>query len=264
MQNVFSGYNHRQPMATLAIIQARMSSTRLPGKVLMDIASGTTVLECMLARVAESDEIDRTVVATTTNEKDRVLIDFLNSHNVPYFAGSEDDVLDRYYQTAKAFGAEKGCVIVRMTSDCPLIDPRVIDDTIQYFKKGDFDYASNNLEPYTFADGMDVEVFSFGALEKAWREASNPSHREHVTFYFWKNPGKFKIGQLMNPHEGQADYRLTLDYQEDINVLRDIYAHLYSHDPRFTMADTLAYLDAHPEIKKLNANVTRNASWQGA
>lgn len=251
-------------MVTIAIIQARMSSTRLPGKILLDIAPGTTVLECMLARVATCTEIDQTIVATTTNPKDVVLVDFLKARDLPCFVGSEEDVLDRYYQAAKAFGAKSGDVIVRMTSDCPLIDPKVADTTIRFFKDGDFDYASNNLEPYTYADGMDTEVFSFDTLERAWKEATSPAHREHVTFYMWKNPELFKIGQYQNPKEGQAGYRLTLDYPEDLAVLSDVYTHLFPSNPLFSMEDILAYLDAHPEVKKINTDVERNASWKSA
>ncbi|MEK7201073.1 MAG: glycosyltransferase family protein [Patescibacteria group bacterium] len=249
-------------MKTYAIIQARMASTRLPGKILLDIAPGTTVLECMLSRVAACTEIDTTIVATTTSEKDLVLIDFLEKHKLPYFVGDENDVLDRYYQTALAFGAKSGDVIVRMTSDCPLIDPSVADTTIRFFKDGDFEYASNNLEPYTYADGMDTEVFSFDALERAWKESTIPAHREHVTFYMWKNPELFRIGQYVNPKEGQVAYRLTLDYQEDLDVLSDVYQHLYPQNPLFTMEDILGYLNAHPEVKALNTDVERNASWK--
>lgn len=251
-------------MSTFAIIQARMSSTRLPGKVLMDIAPGKTILACMLERVAASKEIDKTVIATTVNPKDQVLVEYLQKINQPYFVGSEDDVLDRYYQAALSHGAKAGDVIVRMTSDCPLVDPKVADATIRHFKQGDFDYASNNLEPYTYADGMDTEVFSFDTLERTWKEAVQPAHREHVTFYMWKNPGLFKIGQYENPVKGKAGYRLTVDYPEDLEVLSRVYAQLYPGDQLFSMEAILEYLDAHPEVKKINTEVERNASWKAA
>ncbi len=251
-------------MATIAIIQARMSSTRLPGKILLDIAPGKTILACMLERVAASKEIDKTVIATTTNPKDHVLVDYLKKTGQPYFVGSEDDVLDRYYQAAKAHGAKAGDIIVRMTSDCPIIDPRIIDETVRYFKSGDFDYASNNLEPYTYADGMDTEVFAFDALEKAWKEATIPAHREHVTFYMWKNPDIFKIGQYSNPQKNRAGYRLTIDYPEDYQLLMAVYAALYIKNNLFTMNEILDFLDAYPDIKKINADVARNASWTAA
>jgi spore coat polysaccharide biosynthesis protein SpsF len=218
----------------------------------------------MLERVKQCKEIDAISIATTDNPKDQVLVNYLKEKNIPYYVGSEDDVLDRYYQAAKALGATSGDSIVRMTSDCPLIDPRVADTTIRFFKGGDYDYASNNLEPYTYADGMDTEVFSFDTLERAWKEAVKPAHREHVTFYMWKNPELFKIGQYRNPVAGQAGYRLTLDYPEDLELLRTIYAELHPKNPLFTMEEILSYLDNHPEVKKVNADVVRNASWGSA
>ena len=251
-------------MKTFAIIQARMGSTRLPGKILLNIAPEVTVLDCMLDRVKHCTEIDTTIIATTENPKDKVLVDYLEKNKILQYVGSENDVLDRYYQAALAHGAKSGDVIVRMTSDCPLVDPIVADTTIRFFKDGDFDYASNNLEPYTYADGMDTEVFSFDALERAWKEATSPAHREHVTFYMWKNPDVFKIGQYINPKANQAGYRLTLDYQEDLDLLKNIYAELHTKNPLFTMEEILGYLDAHPEIKAINADVERNASWKAA
>ena len=251
-------------MATIAIIQARMSSTRLPGKVLLDIAPGKTILACMLERVAASKEIDKTVIATTTNPKDQVLVDYLEKTGQPYYVGSENDVLDRYYQAALAHGAKQGDIIVRMTSDCPIIDPKVIDETIRFFKSGDFDYASNNLEPYTYPDGMDTEVFSFDTLEKAWKEAINTSHREHVTFYMWKNPSMFKIGQYVNPQKDNAGYRLTIDYKEDFELLQAVYTALYPKNNLFTIKEITDFLDANPDIKNLNTEVVRNASWKAA
>ncbi len=249
-------------MSTIAIIQARMNSTRLPGKVLLEIAPGKSILECMLERVTASKSIDKIVVAVTENPKDVALVQFLEKIHQPYFVGSEDDVLDRYYKTAKAFGAQKEDIIVRMTSDCPLIDPKIIDETIQFFRSGDYDYASNNLEPYTYPDGMDTEVFTFAALEKAWKEATETSHREHVTFYFWKNPEIFRIGQYRNSISNQACYRLTLDYPEDYELLKRVYESLAPRKPIFTMKDILEFLDESPDIKKLTSEVERNASWK--
>jgi spore coat polysaccharide biosynthesis protein SpsF len=251
-------------MSTVAIIQARMSSTRLPGKILLDIAPGKTILACMLERVAASKEIDKTIIATTTNPKDQVLVDYLKQTGQASYVGSEDDVLDRYYQAALAHGAKSGDIIVRMTSDCPIIDPKVADETIRFFKNGDFDYASNNLEPYTYADGMDTEVFSFDTLEKAWKEATSPAHREHVTFYMWKNPQIFKIGQYKNPKPNQAGYRLTIDYGVDYELLKEVYKNLYSKDPLFSNDMIVEFLNAHPEVNNLNSETERNKSWKSA
>ncbi len=250
--------------AVIAIIQARMSSTRLPDKVLLDIAPGKTVLACMLERVGKCKEIDKIIIATTENPKDQVLVEYLKALGQPYFVGDENDVLDRYYQAAKAHGAKTGDVIARMTSDCPIIDPRIVDETIRFYKDNNFDYASNSLEPYTYPDGMDIEVFSFDALEKAWKEATTPSHREHVTFFFWKNPDIFKIGQYVNSNKNQAGYRLTLDYPGDYELLKAVYQALYLKDPLFTMRDILTFLDNNPDVKRLNTEVERNVSWKSA
>ena len=251
-------------MATIAIIQARMSSTRLPGKILFEIAPEKTILSCMLERVAASKEIDKTIIATTTNPKDHVLVDYLEKAGQPYYVGNENDVLDRYYQAALVHGAKQGDIIVRMTSDCPIIDPKVIDETIQFFKSGDFDYASNNLEPYTYADGMDTEVFSFNTLEKTWKEATIPAHREHVTFYMWKNPNIFKIGQYKNHKPNQAGYRLTIDYSVDYELLKEVYKNLYPKDPLFSNDMIVEFLNQHPEVKNLNSETERNKSWKAA
>ena len=241
-----------------------MGSTRLPGKILLNIAPDTTILECMIERVKHCKEIGTTIIATTDNQKDTVLVDFLKKNNIPYYVGSQNDVLDRYYRTAKAYGAKEGDMIVRLTSDCPLIDPAVVDTTIRFFKNGDFDYASNNLEPYTYADGMDTEVFSFDTLERVWKEAVTSAHREHVTIYIWKNPDIFTVARFVNPNPNQAGYRLTLDYLEDLELLQKVFAEIHPKNPIFTMEEMLSYLDAHPEVKNINADVERNASWKAA
>ena len=244
---------------TYAIIQARMSSTRLPGKVLKELVPGMTALEYMLKRVSRSAELDTIIVATTENPSDVAIAEKMKDIGQPYFIGSENDVLDRYYKAAVHAGAKEGDIIVRLTSDCPLHDPAVIDEVVRFFKSGNFDYAENCIEPYTYPDGMDTEVFSFTSLQKAWKEAQKPSHREHVTFYFWTNPELFKVGRYKNPKKGQADYRLTLDYPSDYELIRKVAEHFAPHMD-FTMDEILAFLDEHPDIKALNKDVMRNAA----
>jgi spore coat polysaccharide biosynthesis protein SpsF (cytidylyltransferase family) len=251
-------------MKTFFIIQARLKSTRLPEKVLLEIAPGKTILECMLERVEKSRLTNKIIVATTTNPADEKLINFLKKINQDYFVGSENNVLDRYYQTAKAFGAKPDDIIVRLTSDCPLIDPEVVDKTIQFYIDGGFDYAANGLEPYTYPDGMDTEVFSFARLEQAWQEATKEAHREHVTFYFWKNPDKFKIGRLVNLKKEQGKYRLTIDYPEDYELLKAVYAGLHDRNHGFGMEEIVKFLEKNPNINSLNKKFSRNASWQNA
>ena len=250
-------------MSTIAIIQARMSSTRLPGKILKELVPGTTALEYMLTRISHATLLDKIIIATTENSSDVVIVEKMKGIGQSYFVGSENDVLDRYYKAAIGAGAQHGDIIVGLTSDCPLHDPAVIDEVVRYFKSGDYDYAENALEPYTYPDGMDTEVFTFDALERAWKEATKPSHREHVTFYFWKNPGLFKLGHCENPKAGQADYRLSLDYPSDYELISKVAQH-FAPRMDFTMDDILEFLDAHPEIKNLNANVSRNAAHKTA
>lgn len=244
-----------------AIIQARMASTRLPGKILMELLPGKNVLECMLERVSRSKFINKIVVATTNNPKDKKLVDFLKSIRQEYFVGSENDVLDRYYHAAKKNVSSEKDILVRLTSDCPVIDPEIIDAVIESYFDNNCDFASNTLFPYTFPDGMDTEVVSFKNLEKAWREAVLPSHREHVTFYFWQNPKLFRIFYYKSPKD-RSSYRLTLDYPEDYQLLKNIYQNLYGAKKDFNLEDIIKYLDANPKIKNLNATIARNAGWR--
>lgn len=240
-----------------------MSSTRLPGKILKELLPGVSALEYMLKRVSRAAELDKIIVATTENPADLAIVEKMKAIGQPYFVGSEDDVLDRYYKAALHAGAKKGDVIVRLTSDCPLHDPAVVDDVVKFFKSGTYDYAENAIEPYTYPDGMDTEVFTFGALERAWKEATKPSHREHVTFYFWTNPELFKLGHYENPCKGQGEYRLTLDYPSDYELIRKVAEH-FAPRTDFTMEEIIEFLDAHPEVKSLNKDVMRNAAHKTA
>ena len=168
-------------MKIISIIQARLGSTRLPGKVLKPILS-RPMLSYMLERVKAAKRIDALMIATTENKSDQPIVEFCRSEKIKCFRGSENDVLDRYYQAARSVQAE---IIVRLTADCPLIDPAVVDEIVEAFltKYPNIDFASN-VKPATFPDGMDIEVFSFAALEWAWKETKNPLEREHVTPYF--------------------------------------------------------------------------------
>lgn len=246
---------------TVAIIQARMKSTRLPRKILMPLAGEMNALQCMLARLKQSKRVDKVVFAVANTEEDTEIHRFLDTIGTPYVVGSEDDVLDRYWQAARKFAAP-GDTIVRLTSDCPVIDPAIVDKVIDLFHEKKVDFASNSLEPYTFPDGTDAEVFSYENLERAATEATLPSHREHVTFYFWKNPELFKIYNVQNTSD-QYGYRLTLDYPEDHQLLKRVYEH-FSPRVDFTLAEIIGYLDSHPEVNKLNAHVIPRAGWQSA
>lgn len=242
-----------------AIIQARMGSTRLPRKVLMTI-DGQPLLQLQLERVAQSKLIDKIVVATTTSKADDVLYDYCVDHKIECFRGSENDVLQRYYDCAKQFGAS---VIVRLTADCPFSDPAVIDKTIELYNRSNVDYAANTVPPdtSTFPDGSDVEVFSFSALERAHREARDQADREHVTFYFWKSNKTFRTAQLKND-ENWSPYRFTVDYPEDLEVITFVVRELRKHNTFGHIPEIIHILNSHPDIKSKNENYYFGIGWK--
>ena len=225
----------------VAIIQARMSSQRLPGKVLMDI-SGKPMLQHIIDRVNEAKLINDIVIATTTKEEDKSIIQLIADNGMKGYRGSELDVLDRYYQTVaryKRIGRTSNInTIVRITSDCPLIDPRIIDKTIEFYLNGNFDYVSN-VE--TYPDGLDTEVFSYNALAKTWKEAKEPRDREHVTSYICSHPKKFKVG-LLESGQDFSKYKWSVDTIEDLEFARTIYRKLGN---KFYMEDILKLLEFH-------------------
>lgn len=237
-----------------AIIQARMGSTRVPGKVLLDIR-GHPMLWHVVNRVRQVRSLDQVLVATSDGSSDDPIAAFCEQEGIPCFRGSEDDVLDRYYQAAKWIGAD---VVVRITADCPLVDPSIVDDVVRCFVEGDYDYVSNT-DPPTFPDGLDAEVFSFDALERAWREARWQSEREHVTPYMRKHPELFRIGNLTY-EENLAGMRWTVDEPQDLEFVRAVYDHLGSTS--FGMADVLDILKKRPELAEINASIGRNEGYQ--
>lgn len=237
-------------MKTVAIIQARMGSTRLPGKVLKKVL-GKPLLEYQLERVKKSRLIDEIVVATTVKEQDQPIVDFCMEKGVSCYRGSEEDVLARYYEAAKAYEAD---IVVRLTSDCPVIDPDVIDRVIQAFLEDEeADYVSNTLER-TFPRGMDTEVFSFQALEQAFQSARMQSEREHVTPYIWKNSDRFSIKSVFH-RDDLSIHRWTVDTPEDFELIKKMIEHLYRVQRDFSMEDMLQLLDQHPQWKEINAHI---------
>lgn len=236
----------------IAIIQARYSATRLPGKVLLSL-DRKTVLENVVDRTRKAQGLDKVVVATSTAPEDDSIAKLCAEKDIDCFRGNLNDVLDRYYQAAKKFNAD---IIVRITADCPLIDPQIIDRAVSKFLSGKFDYVSTGRIKSTFPDGLDTEVFSFEVLSKAWKEAKLPSEREHVTPYIWKNPDKFKIFTLENDRD-LSDYRLTLDEEEDYKLLQDIHTNVSD----LTTKNIIAYLDSHKKIGKINAKIKRNEGY---
>ena len=240
----------------VAIMQARMGSTRLPGKVLIDI-QGKPLLEHIVDRVKRSKLIAMTIIATTVNEKDKAIIELAENLDIPYYVGSEDDVLDRFYQTAKKYKAE---TIVRITSDEPFLDPEITDKVVGYYLKckDSIDYVSNTIKP-TYPDGLDTEVFSFKALERAWREAKKPSEREHVTPYIWNHPELFRLANVEN-EEDLSHLRWTLDDDADLKFTQEIYARLY-HGNIFLMQDILNLLAKNPWLVDINKGTLRDEGY---
>jgi spore coat polysaccharide biosynthesis protein SpsF len=235
-----------------AIIQARMGSTRLPKKVMLNIL-GKPVLWHVVNRVSKARLIDGVIVATTVNSEDGIIVEFCKSNNILVFRGSENDVLDRYYQCAKKYNIKD---IVRITADCPLHDPNVIDMVINEYLKGDYDYVSNTIE-YTFPDGLDVEVFSFEALEDTWKNAKLPSEREHVTSYIRKNE-KFKMKNVYS-NKKYPIYRCSLDNPEDYEFIKRIYEDIGKD--MFYIDDIINYLRGHQELLKINQHIKINEGY---
>ena len=239
-------------MKILAIVQARMGSSRLPGKALKDI-QGRSMLARVVRRAQRSSLIDRLIVATTDKEADDAIASECKVLGVSVFRGSEDDVLDRYYQAAKAFSAE---AVVRITSDCPLIDPDVIDRVVRVFLDNRPDYASNTIEN-TYPRGLDVEVFTFSALEKAWRNASRDFERVHVTPYIYLHPELFRKLSVTG-EKNLSFYRWTVDTAEDLALVRAIYEKM-GGDDHFSWRDVLELFEREPCLAELNRHIRQKS-----
>ena len=235
-------------MKTTAIIQARMGSKRLPGKVLLKIL-GKTVLGYVIERVKRSG-VDEVIVATSIKDEDAQIADIARCLGVGAYRGSDEDVLDRYYQAAKACGAAH---IVRITADCPLIDPYIIYQALKFYFKSGADYCSNALER-TFPDGLDMEVFRFDPLKDAWRNADLLSEREHVTTYIIKNGGRFKLVNFRNKID-LSGKRWTLDREEDYKFIKAVIEGIYPIKPDFHMDDVLDFLKDNPELEDINKDI---------
>lgn len=239
-------------MTTPIIVQARMASTRLPGKILKKVLD-KTLLEYQLERLSRVKLADHVIVATTDQEQEQPIIDLCQKLDVPYFRGSEEDVLSRYYGAATKYQAD---TIVRVTSDCPLIDPVVVDKVIDFYlaHQSDYDYASNTFPELTYPRGMDTEVFSCKALKEAFEEAVDQVEREHVTIFIKRRPKRYRIINL--PYEKDYSYyRLTVDTPDDFELIKRMITALYPTNPNFTLEDCLTLLAKHPEWAKINAEI---------
>ena len=243
----------------VTVIQARMASTRLPGKVLLPVL-GKPLLLRMVERVAAARVSGQVVVATTTAAEDDAIYALCQNNAIACLRGHPTDLLDRHYQAGLHFQAD---AVVKIPSDCPLIDPAVIDLVLAAWLEepkrclepveGKWDFVSN-LHPATWPDGNDVEVVALEALALAWREAARPLEREHTTPFFWENPERFRLKNVVWP--GGRDFSMrhkwSLDYWEDYLLIRHVYESLYPANPRFGVEDVLDFLSAHPAAARLN------------
>jgi spore coat polysaccharide biosynthesis protein SpsF len=251
----------------VAIIQGRMTSSRLPGKILADIA-GQPMLQRVFIRTSRSASVSQTVFATTTDPSDDPVAEYCDFSGIPFTRGSLYDVLDRYYQTAKQAEAD---VVVRITADCPVIDPALNDDVVNTLLEGEYDFVCNRLPPpwhRTYPIGLDVEACTFKALEQAWKKAKEPQHREHAMPYFYEgvelttfnrqlqtgiSPRGYNIA-LLHHTTDFGDYRWTVDTPEDLEFMRQVYSHFDGHDD-FSWREVLDLVHDNPELMKINANV---------
>ncbi|HVR30114.1 MAG TPA: glycosyltransferase family protein [Thermoanaerobaculia bacterium] len=241
-------------MTVVAIVQARMGSSRLPGKVLADL-EGEPMLARVVARCTRATTVDRVVVATTTAAADRAIEEWCRTASVACTRGAEADVLDRYHQAATVAGAT---VIVRITADCPLIDPELIDRVVvARSTTPEADYASNTLAPRTFPRGLDVEAFTRTALESAWLEERVPGRREHVTPAIWHRPKRYRLRRVALERDLSA-HRWTVDTSEDLELVRALYRHFGGEDS-FSWRQALAACERHTEWSAMNRSIVQKA-----
>jgi spore coat polysaccharide biosynthesis protein SpsF len=243
--------NNKQKV--VCIIQARMASSRLPGKVLKDIC-GHPMLYWVLNRAGKSEKVDELVIATTLDRSDDPIVEWCQQKNIHCFRGDAFDVLDRYYQAAKKFQAD---VVIRLTADCPLIDPQLLDDVLDAFFEKKADFGANRLPPpfsRTYPIGLDIEVASFKALSEAWQKAKLPYEREHVMPYLYAVKDRFNI-LVLEADQDHGNRRWTVDTPEDLEFIRAVYQEPgFQH--KFSWFDVLRFLDEHPALEKINADIS--------
>jgi spore coat polysaccharide biosynthesis protein SpsF (cytidylyltransferase family) len=233
------------------IIQARMGSTRLPGKAMLDVENDKTVLYFVIKQLQSCKLIDKIIVATTTLEDDNKIADFSKDLGIDCFRGSSNNVLDRYYQCAKEYSI---LTIIRIPSDKPLIDPEIVDNVVSVFRNNSYDYVTNFLSNPTFPSGTEVEIFSMNALKKAWKKAKLPSEKEHVTPYFANHEDEFKITHMENS-ENLSHLRLAVDKIEDLKLVRKIVSKIKKRP--IILKDIIDLFAKEPELVEINKNVNR-------
>ncbi len=234
-----------------AIIQCRLGSTRLPRKIFLDL-NGKPIIKHLVERLKKSKKIEKIIIATTLDTQDDQVCEWCEEESLDYFRGDTENVLSRFYHCAKRFNVSK---IVRVTSDCPLIDPEIVDKTIELFSREEFDYASNNLKK-TFPHGLDVEVFSYKSLETSYLNSSSKIEKEHITQFIRKRPNEFKLVNLSSKNN-LSDIRITIDEKEDLILVRKIIDAL-GNEASYKDIENLFI--SSPELKKINENAKNNHS----
>jgi len=237
-------------MTVLCVLQARVSSSRLPGKVLMPLL-GQPMLARQVERIRRAKRLDALTVATSDQPSDDGIADLCASLGIDSFRGDLDDVLDRFYRAAAPSRPDH---VVRLTGDCPLTDPALLDDLVDLHIAGGYDYSSN-VHPRTYPDGLDAEVFTFDLLERAWRDATSPAERSHVTPFMYERATGIRQGSLQDSQD-RGDLRWTVDYPEDFAFVTRVFEALYVRDPAFGTDDVHELLREHPEIAAINAHLT--------
>jgi spore coat polysaccharide biosynthesis protein SpsF len=240
------------PDKIVIVVQARMTSSRLPGKVMMPVL-GESLLYRMMERLRMINHPAQFVVAIPEEEKGGVIEQECASINIPCYCGNLNNLLDRHYQVAKLYDAG---IVLKIPSDCPLIDPRIIDQLLDFYfaHKGEYDYVSN-LHPATFPDGNDVEIMTMACIEKVWKEATRQLELEHTTPYIWENPEKFRIGNVVwsTGKDYSMSHRFTIDYQSDYEFIKAVFGELYPEKHNFSCEDILQLLEERPDIYRINA-----------
>lgn len=236
-----------------------MGSTRLPGKVMKEIL-GHPMLWHIYNRLQGAKTLDDIVIATTINPLDKVIIEFAKENGIKYYRGSEMDIVDRMYMTAEKFGAT---ALVRVTADCPLVDPEIVDMMVEAFSVGNYDYVSNwSPTQRTYPHGIEVEMYSFKCLRKLWIEVKDPLLREWIPFNIHDNSDQYNIKIIQNDSDLSV-YRLTVDYEEDFLLVNKIYSELFKQNSVFSMVDILRLMEKNPELAKINEQYSEKKGVEG-
>lgn len=239
------------------IIQARMGSTRLPGKVLKLLDKDEKVLDVLIKRMKLCKKVDEIIIATTPNKQNSLIIDVTKTYNVSYFIGSEENVLERYYEAAKQYNLD---IIIRITSDCPFVDPKLMDEMIIFYKNNNFDYVRNVDQSTNFVRGFEIEIFGFNVLEKIFSLAEKDLEREHVTYYIYTHPEMFTLYSYNLNHLKKFDnLRLTIDEKDDLIMCREVYKKLKEKGKSidFSVFDIYEIIEENPELMDINKNLVR-------